>query len=80
MVSTSDHNLNDQGDQASKPEISEKKVEKKSSWMPNWWKGNNGTEGASSTKNEETTTLPGTENVRHFILSLQVTASYRITR
>ena len=67
VVSTSDHDLNNQGDQGSKPEISEKKVEKKSSWIPNWLKGNNGTGEASSSKNEETVALPGTDDVRHFI-------------
>ncbi|XP_053977896.1 uncharacterized protein LOC128875906 [Hylaeus volcanicus] len=56
IVSTSEHSIQNKQEQA------EEKVEKKSSWMPNWWSASQKTDSIPSPKNEETATSSSAKN------------------
>ncbi|XP_029056460.2 uncharacterized protein LOC114883142 isoform X1 [Osmia bicornis bicornis] len=59
VVSTSEQNINEKPEQEIKQEKSGDQVEKKSSWMPNWWKNNeNKAEEVSSQTKSVTSSNP----------------------
>ncbi|XP_043265782.1 uncharacterized protein LOC122405255 isoform X1 [Colletes gigas] len=62
IVSTSEHDIKDKQNHVVKQKEPKEKIEKKSSWMPNWWSGNQKAEEVTSLKDEETITLPTPEN------------------
>lgn len=55
LISTSEQNIKQ--NQETNPKLSEKKVKERSSWMSNWWAGNQKSEQISQMKNANSTTL-----------------------